>query len=97
MHWAKPGVQCVCINDQWVYLGNSDIPLPPRVPVLREKLTVSVVSQYADIIVVQFEEIDGQDDSWFDADHFRPLVKRATDISIFTDMLTPAPNDVVPA
>lgn len=104
-HWAKPGVQCVCIDaDEWPSLHAMGHSLPTRVPMLHEVLTVQTVILDAGRIYLTFSEIplrqfDGplSADVIWAASSFRPLTKRPTDISVFTDMLTPAPKVVVPA
>lgn len=96
--WAKPGVQCVCINDDWggFILGEHQVPV--RLPMLNEVLTIVGVSRSDNGVFLWFEEIptiqaDGPliaDGIRWHVSHFRPLIKRKTDISIFTAMLTPA-------
>ncbi|NTG61817.1 hypothetical protein G6L45_16175 [Agrobacterium rhizogenes] len=99
--WAVPGVQCVCINDDWGYWSIGPCCIPTRVPMLNEVLTIKSVSAADDGVFLKFEEIDefqvdhkdgctlGGNIGW-GVVHFRPLEKRKTDISIFTKLLTPA-------
>lgn len=101
-HWAAPGVQCVCINDDFgagFTLGSCHIPT--RVPMIDEVLTVKATYIFDERLFLTFDEIpDHQTDSrdglmiggvvTFEAVCFRPLIKRKTDISIFKAMLTPA-------
>lgn len=100
--WAKPGVQCVCIDDDFGSIELGNLSLPIRQPMINEILTVSSVGITADgVVVLTFEEVDeyqcdcdganflGGTFRWY-ASCFRPLIKRPTDISIFRAMLTPA-------
>lgn len=104
-HWAKPGVQCVCIKDgPWPWVEIDGGTLPQRVPMMAEVLTVETVEFDGDKVFLSFVEVpsvqwlgDYCAETVWNADCFRPLTKRPTDISIFTDMLTPAPGDLVPA
>lgn len=100
-HWAKPGVQCVCIDDGFGFVKIGGVSIPTRQPMLNEVLTVKTVGAYGDMVILTFEEIEvyqsdsngtdflGGEVRW-DAAAFRPLIKRPTDISIFKAMLTPA-------
>ncbi|MDW5313745.1 hypothetical protein [Rhizobium sp. PL01] len=93
--WAKPGVQCVCIKEDWGYAVCGPFSVPTRVPMINEVMTVSEVRRVGDAVFLFFSEIpERQQDgplfatvSW-DASCFRPLIKRKTDISMFTKMLT---------
>jgi hypothetical protein len=107
-HWAAPGVQCVCINDDFGSWNVKHLSLPIRQPMISEVLTVSRVKTIEGVVALTFEEIDEyQCDTdgaslisgkifWF-ASCFRPLIKRRTDISIFKAMLTPAGKQVADA
>ncbi len=99
--WAAPGVQCVCINDDWGFFQAGSCSLPTRVPMLNEILTVKRIAVKDGVVALTFEEIDErQYDShgdehmegniWWHAHCFRPLEKRKTDISVFLKLLTPA-------
>lgn len=101
-HWAVPGVQCVCIDDDFGCIRVGDLCIPNRQPMINEVLTVKIVEITDEgVVILTFEEIEErQSDSkdgkriaaniYWHADCFRPLIKRKTDISIFTAMLTPA-------
>ncbi len=99
--WAAPGVQCVCINDDFGCAQVGSCSIPTRVPMINEILTVKTVEARDEMICLTFEEIDeyqmdiqpdGFLGGWvlFDSVCFRPLEKRKTDIEIFRKMLTPA-------
>lgn len=92
------GQKVVCVNDEWpeaVYRGQI---FPPRVPMLNEVLTIVSISPAtlsAPWVHLTFQEIehcqrvgDVSADVGYGSEHFRPVVERKTDISIFTDMLT---------
>ena len=100
-HWAVPGAQCVCINDDFGSIEVGGCIIPTRVPMLNEVLTVRSVRASGESVYLTFEEFDPWQSSSdgertisgtiaFDAVCFRPLNKRKTDISIFKAMLTPA-------
>ncbi|NTG01856.1 hypothetical protein G6L30_17205 [Agrobacterium rhizogenes] len=99
--WAAPGVQCVCIKDDWGHVQLGACSIPTRVPMLNEVLTVKRVEVFHGELSLMFEEIEEHQvstdgimslggDIWFHAYCFRPLEKRKTDISIFRKLLTPA-------
>ncbi|MGG7535336.1 hypothetical protein [Rhizobium sp. 12,4] len=104
-NWAKPGVQCICIDDEWPdQMTDGRHSVPTRVPMLNEVLTISAVRPVRDRLFLYFEEIAALQASGplqalisWDVVCFRPLLKRPTDISIFKNMLTPAPMKRVKA
>lgn len=103
--WAKVGVQCVCINDDFGCMTFGEYCIPTRIPMIGEILTISRIDIGWDGICLGFEEIPiSQADGPLRAEFilysvrcFRPLLKRKTDISIFQNMLLPAPGPTVPA
>lgn len=102
--WAKPGVQCVCINDDWEHISVDGYSVPIRVPMLNEVLTIAGVRLVGDRLFLWFDEItkrqcDGPlfGDIAYNVICFRPLLKRPTDIGVFKQMLLPAPGKTVPA
>lgn len=103
--WVKPGVQCVCIDDDWnENVSCGDYSLPVRVPMLNEVLTIDRVRPFGSQIFLFFCEIPAlQHDgplkgsvAWHAA-CFRPLLKRPTDIGVFKKLLLPAGRKTVPA
>jgi len=87
--WAKPGVKCVCVDDDWL------IPLSSkayRLPMLNEVLTVSGVFEANDELFLAFDEIpydQGLPHRWH-VIHFKPLITQSDDIAMFKSLLTPA-------
>lgn len=103
-HWAVPGAKCVCINDDFqTSLTVGQYSIPHRSPMLNEVLTVASASicdgrglgGVIGRVFLTFDEIEERQQdgplsaevTW-NADCFRPLVERKTDISVFTAMLT---------
>ena len=101
--WAKPGVKCVCVDDNWKeeFMGR---PVPSRVPMINEVLTVRQVFS-ADMwpgliipggLVMSFDEL-GDEGCWFYAvAHFKPLVTRTQeqDLEQFIPLLSTKPHEV---
>lgn len=88
------GQKVVCIN------GTPDADEPPPHPIKGAIYTVSEVFAGEGEPMLQFVEIRFDGDAYgdwqpgFRAACFRPIVERKTDISIFTDMLTPKTEQV---
>lgn len=91
--WAKPGVRCVCIDDDWsdYHCKLLGIEPPSRVPMLNEVLTIravypSTIRPYC--LALQFSELGHE--FGFPAHCFRPLTTRTLeqDMSHFTPLLT---------
>lgn len=95
--WARPGVKCVCIKDDWLYDVAERMGLNPphRVPMIREVLTVKEVvhidqfmgSEIPGGASLSFHEM-GHD--WgFAVANFKPLITGAQeqDVSLFTHHL----------
>jgi hypothetical protein len=100
-HWAKPGVRCVCINDDFTWSASmGPYSVPTRLPMINEVLTVRQVEGNSFLntgVALTFWEIDEfQIDGplsakvVYDIGCFRPLIEEPSDISIFKAMLTPA-------
>ncbi len=94
------GQRVVCINGDWPEWAVSTderfiVPGPVRVPMLNEVLTIAGIQAGTRLVTMSavwlaFEEIAG---GWHYS-HFRPLIERKTDISMFKRMLTPAKKAV---
>ncbi|NHT75910.1 hypothetical protein G8E10_09480 [Rhizobiaceae bacterium CRRU44] len=88
------GQRVVCINSDWpengvIEIARKVVPTPSRVPMINEVLTIREIRGGLinnEVVFLHFEEFPH---GW-DSRHFAPLITRKTDISIFTDMLTPA-------
>ena len=95
------GQKVVCIKKgPWARAIDFEIETAPC-PQFNGVYTVATVHHcyaFGDVIeLVEFRtDADGRLPLW-QADYFRPIVDRKTDISIFTDMLTPAPREKVDA
>ncbi|WP_284388814.1 hypothetical protein [Devosia yakushimensis] len=99
--WARPGAECVCIDDAW------DMPafykVPHRLPMLNELLTVAAVQAKRGEVWLKFSEIpddqscDGQRsvDIWYISTSFRPIIKPTVeqDIALFKHHLDQVPAE----
>lgn len=100
--WAKPGVKCVCIRDDWkgfeVY-ERMGIHVPSRLPMINEVLTINEVmddlshvpGRVTSNIGLTFVEL-GHD--WgFALDCFRPLITKSQedDVALFRSLLDALP------
>ena len=83
--WLYPGAQIVALKAEW---ENVDTGSPEYGPQEDEICVVYCVEEVNGVIYVG---LDGYDDVGFEAEAFRPLTKRKTDISIFTALLNTKP------
>lgn len=82
-------------DDPW-----QDVEVPDIAPVFGEIYTIRSIEYEGDGVYLRFHEIhnvleyfddcDCIDEMQFDADDFRPVIERKTDISIFKRLLVPA-------
>lgn len=93
------GQKVVCVDDDWYV---ADLPELQCVPKKHSIYTIRAIEQIGDgdgfllcEIVNPVIEWDGVTaEPTFDAESFRPIVERKTDISIFKKMLIEAPKEV---
>jgi len=90
MSWIKTanvGDKVVCIKDDW---KNEWYPNTPCAgPKSGDVVTIADIVPLRDtVFLALFEDIQGD---YYEADGFRPVQPRKTDISVFTDMLNTAP------
>lgn len=89
----RVGQKVVCISDDWFCQHPIVFPIKGRIYTVRGKNlephnAVSPVGLYLVEIV---NTVFGARENAFDAEGFRPLVEKKTDISIFTHMLSGSP------
>jgi hypothetical protein len=104
----RVGQKVVCVDDDWGWISAGSEYLPTRLPMLNEVLTISDLSpgsggfgSIENETYLYFEEIPRRQSSgYFSASisylwsHFRPLVERKTDISIFHQIARDVENNV---
>lgn len=84
--YAKPGDKVVCVNAEWeIVLDHGPGPDPEP----NQVYTIEIIEEFASDIFLFLRELGGG--YGFSYDGFRPVPKRDTDISIFTEMLNKAP------
>ena len=95
--WARPGIEVVCIDDDWnfTWYDVRGLRSPDRVPMLNEVLTVEQAIPHPWLhsgVGLRFEGIDPL--AYWPASHFRPLVSRTIedDIAIFAPLLHSQPE-----
>ena len=84
------GQKVVCVDDDWEFA--SFVPDDQKEPKAGPVYTVTEVIVFQGIAYIWLEGFA----LYYEADAFRPVVERKTDISIFKAMLTPK-NEQVPA
>lgn len=84
----KIGEKAACIRYDWQSPHGSAVP--PYAPKVGEIFTVraAAIDPEDGVLMLVFDEIDHE----WDAENFRPLVKRKTDISVFKAMLKTEPE-----
>lgn len=90
--WAKPGVKCVCINDEWsdIQCRLLGVEPPSRVPMINEVLTIKEVFSHTferGLAAASFHELGH--DFGFATVCFRPLTtgSQEQDVALFTHLL----------
>lgn len=87
----RPGMQCVCINDDWSRFAHANRQLPSNHPVKGRVYDVIELDLYRNRLYLVLLQIDKMH-CWL-ADHFRPV--KPTDISKLKALLAPIPKPTI--
>ena len=83
----RVGQNVVCVDD-----GNSHVKPSRRSPLRKGEIyKISDIFEFDGLLHLQVRGFN----PYFSQKRFRPIVERKTDISIFTEMLNPAPKHEV--
>lgn len=90
------GQKIVCVNDAWVHPRVHELPHLPRKGAIYHVRSVEpsrcpgLDCQFLRLAELINPVMTGRDrEPSFAGDHFRPVIERKTDISIFTKLLAP--------